>query len=70
MPKPVWSVIRAVTPYCSKIRMHKKHYVCYPVKGDKIITISASSSDRNYYKNVYKDFKKCGLDIPDILKNQ
>ena len=68
MPKPVRAILKAIRPYCKDIRVKKKHYVCRPILGNRIVVISASSSDIHYYKNVYKDFLKCGLDIPEILK--
>lgn len=68
MSKPIREILRAVRPYCKDIRIGNNHYVCRPIKGDRVIVISASPSCGHYYKNVYKDFKKCGLDIPEILK--
>lgn len=68
MAKPVRAVLKAVRPYCKSIRISKTHYVCRPILGNRIIVISASPSDTHYYKNVYKDFLRCGLDIKEILK--
>lgn len=62
-------VLKLVEPYCSRIRYTGKHYVCSPVGARRIITISVTSSDGNFHKQVYREFRREGIDIIE-LKNR
>lgn len=60
---------RVLKPYCDKIVLNGRHYVCYPKGYNGIITFASSSSDRNQHRQVYRDFRKyAGLEINELLK--
>jgi len=61
-------VLKLIRPYCSEIRKNKKHYVCYPYGANRTITISSSSSDGNFYKQVYREFRREGVIIKELEK--
>lgn len=53
-------------PYCKRIRTNGKHLVCYPYNSKKVVTVSESPSDHNFYHKVYKDFLKGGVIIKEL----
>ena len=65
----VKDVIGILRPYCKKIRENGKHYVCYPLNSDTIITVAKSPSDRNWAKNLYLKWRRhVGVEI-EALNN-
>ena len=61
-------LIKIVYKYCDSIRLNGKHYVCYPKGLTRIIVISASPSDRNSHKQVYREFRRFGIIIKELEK--
>ena len=60
-------LIKILRPYCSKIRYNRKHYVCYPIGTNIIITVSGTPSDTNYIKHTFQQFKnQAGIIIKEI----
>lgn len=60
-------LIKILTPYCTKIRKNRKHYVCYPKGSARIITVAGTPSDGNYVKHTFQQFKnQAGLVIKEI----
>ena len=64
----VKKLLKIVSPYCSSIRDNTKHYVCYPINGTEVVVIARSSSDANYYKQVYRHFRKAGVIVKELEK--
>ena len=61
-------VVQMIIPYCYRWRKNRKHYVFYPIGSDRIITISATSSDGNFYKQAYREFRREGVIIKELEK--
>lgn len=59
-------ILKLVEPYCSRIRYTGKHYVCSPIGSKRIITMSVTSSDRNFHKQVYREFRREGVNIVEL----
>ena len=56
-------LIKKLTPYCDKIEITSKHMKFYP-KGVKIpISTSLTPSDRNWYRQVIRDFRRYNIYI-------
>lgn len=54
-------LIKKLAPYCDSIVKTQKHYKLY-IKGIKIpITFSCTPSDRNWYRQVIRDFRRYGI---------
>ncbi len=58
-------LIDIVTPYCDKI-IRKSHFKLYPKNTKKVIIVASSPSDRYYYKQVYRDFRRLGIIIKEL----
>jgi hypothetical protein len=58
-------LIKIVGKYCSKINYNNKHYMCHLLNG-KTATIASTSSDTNYFRQVYRDFRRNGVFIKEI----
>lgn len=65
---PIKKLIKLVSKYCDRIRHNGKHYVCYPKGIKRTITIASSSSDRNQYRQVFREFRRCGIIIKELTK--
>lgn len=59
-------LLKTLQRYCDRIRHNNKHYVCYPKGSDKVITVSASSSDKNAWSMIYRDFRRIGIEILEL----
>lgn len=58
-------VIKAIYPYVERVAYNGKHYKAYV--GNNVITISSTSSDRNFNRQVYRDFRRIGIIIKELL---
>ena len=59
-------LIKLLSKYCDKIVYNGGHYKAY-LTGKGVITISATSSDINYTKQVARDFRRLGVVIKEII---
>lgn len=64
----IQTLIKIINPYCQKITKGGKHYKA-TLKTGKVITISGTSSDNNFHKQVFQDFRRQGIIINDLIKN-
>jgi hypothetical protein len=58
-------LLKILSKYCKEIR-NGNHYICRPLKGDEVIVVSKTASDRNYLKSVRRDFKRVGIIIKEL----
>jgi len=65
--KKINKIITIITPYCDRIVHSGGHYKAYPKGVKSIIVISASSSDINNNRQVYRDFRRVGHIIKELL---
>lgn len=69
MTKDTKKLIEILIPYCRKIRYGGKHYICYPKDTQvRTITFSAKSSDINQHRQVFREFRRCGIIIKKLQK--
>lgn len=61
-------ILKILAPYCDRIRYGGKHYVCYPKGLKRTITVSATTSDRNRHRQVFREFRRCGIIIKELQK--
>lgn len=61
-------MLKILEPYCRRIRMGGKHIVFYPYHTSRIITMSMTSSDGMWYKQLYKEFAREGVRIVELEK--
>lgn len=59
-------MLKILHPYCDRIRYNGMHYVCYPKGLKRIITFSASPSDRHWYHQLFNEFRRCGIIITEL----
>ncbi|MFA6325062.1 MAG: hypothetical protein WCX46_02430 [Candidatus Paceibacterota bacterium] len=62
------NLIKIINPYCRSITHNGKHYKATLPTG-KVITISSTSSDSSFHKMVFQDFRRQGIIINDLNKN-
>lgn len=62
-------LLKIVEPYCDNIVFNSKHYKLYVKGTNKIIVVSASSSDRYYHTQVFRDFRMLGIIINELNMN-
>ena len=60
-------VIKAIEPFCDKIVYNGSHYKAYVKDTSKIVVISATPSDRNFNRQVYRDFRRIGIIVEELL---
>lgn len=60
------NVIDAISSYCDRIEHKGKHYKAYVKGTDKIIAFSKTPSDRNYARQIYRDFRRLGIIIKEL----
>lgn len=65
--KSAKQIIEILRVHVESIRFGKGHYVC-TLKTGKKIAISSSPSDGYFNRQVYRQFRQAGIDIPE-LKN-
>lgn len=58
-------LIKILSKYCKEIR-RGKHWICYPLLGNTVISVSVTGSDRRYLKNIKRDFRRVGIDIKEF----
>lgn len=58
--------IDLVAPYCDKIVYNGNHYKAYVKGTDGIVTIAGTSSDRNFLRQVYRDFRRLGVIVKEL----
>lgn len=58
-------VLKAIAPYCDRIVLGK-HYKAYVKGTNKVICFSVSPSDTNASTQVYRDFRRIGIIIPEL----
>ena len=61
-------LIDILLKYCDSIRYNNKHYVCYPKGIKRVIVVSSSPSDRNRHRQVFREFRRCGIIISELNK--
>lgn len=61
----IQKLIKILDPYCTKI-VHNKHWKVYPKGSNQIISIAGTPSDRNYHREVYRDFRRLGIIIKEL----
>lgn len=59
-------LLEILAPYCDKIDYNGKHYKAFVKGTDKVIVISSTSSDRNFARQVYRDFRRLGVIIKEL----
>lgn len=59
-------LIKIITPYCTHITQGGKHIKAYPKESNTVITISSTSSDMNFHKQVFRDFRRTGIIIEKL----
>lgn len=62
----ITKLIDIIKPYCDKITHNGKHYKAYLAGTNNIVTIAGTSSDRNFERQVYRDFRKAGVIIKEF----
>ena len=60
-------LIKVLDKYCHKITNNGGHYKCYPRDSSTVITISSTSSDQQYFKQVARDFRRAGIVIKELF---
>jgi hypothetical protein len=55
-----------IAPYCDKIIKGNKHIKAYVKGTNSVITIASTSSDRNFHRQVYRDFRRKGVIIKEL----
>jgi hypothetical protein len=60
-------VIKLIEPYCTRI-VDGKHIKAY-TNTNKLIVISKTSSDRYFHTQVFRDFRRAGIIINELNKN-
>ena len=58
-------LLKILEPYCDKIT-HNKHYIAYVKGTNKTVAIGGTSSDRNFHRQVYRDFRRLGVIIHEL----
>lgn len=61
-------LIKILENHCDAINTTGKHIKCYPTNSDSVIIVSKTASDTNYLKQVYRDFRRVGIIIPELNK--
>jgi len=61
-------LIKIITPYCDRIIRGGKHLKAYPKGSRGVIVISYTASDTNFYKQVFRDFRRHGILINELNK--
>jgi len=61
----VKKVLKAIEPYCDRIVLGK-HYKAYVKGTNKVIVFAASPSDTHYHTQIYREFRKVGVIIPEL----
>lgn len=60
-------VLKILIPYCRLIRRcGSNHYIAYPWGSTRSITFASTPSDRNWYKQVFREFRRCGVIIIEL----
>jgi hypothetical protein len=63
-------ILEILKPYCREIRKAGSgHYVAYPYNSPRPIAFSSTPSDRNWHKQLFREFRRCGVIIEE-LKNK
>ena len=65
----VKDLLKMVEPHCKSITHNGKHYKATLPNG-RVITISGTPSDQNYFKHVFRDFKRNNIIINDTKKSK
>lgn len=58
--------LKIISPYCDRIESSGKHNKAYVKGTDKIIVMSKTASDRNFLRQVYRDFRRLGIVIKEL----
>lgn len=59
-------LLKALEPYCDKIRYNGRHLVCYPTGLKRTITMSVTPSDIHAYDMAYREFRREGIIIEEL----
>lgn len=59
-------LLKILIPYCDKIDYNGKHYKAFVKGTNNVIAIASTSSDRNFDRQVYRDFRRIGVIIKEL----
>lgn len=59
-------IIKIISPYCDRIIHGGKHIKAYVKGTNSIITMSSTASDRNFHKQIFRDFRRLGIIIKEL----
>lgn len=58
--------MKLIEPYCDRVEYNGNHYKAYVKGTDGIVTIAGTSSDRNFLRQVYRDFRRLGVIVKEL----
>lgn len=65
---PDRKLYKVLSPHCVKIVVGGKHIKAY-INDKEFIVMSITTSDRYQWRQVYRDFRRKGVIIPELLKS-